>query len=255
VTKTNPAIVTMVSVCAALVASCTRPSVRSAVYDGFGPNYSIMRPALGRPSPADPEYATNDFRYLPGSLTVPYVAKQRDDERHRAAVWRVNRSGDDCAPSPKLYTLKDVTAFPRLPVTIEYIFDTRNSLFPTTSDHVTMAKSDLSLGDNDIRYLRRISISFSNVTAYSASNAMLERARADILRPSRCKSFFYRRKGAVQIDSILAGDVFVEIDSAGGASVNLDRIKGKIYRALSRRFEGRSVFFAVSANPIAPYHP
>lgn len=52
---------------------CAKPNVGEAIYDGFGPNYNLMKPALARPSANAPNYDTNNFRYVPGALTVPVL--------------------------------------------------------------------------------------------------------------------------------------------------------------------------------------
>lgn len=138
-----------------------------------------------------------------------------------------------------------------MPVTVEYVFDKRQSLAPVTRSDVSTALVDLSLHDNDVRFLKRIAISFTNIVEYTASEGTLIKAHTAILDPRDCGSFLWRRRDLMQIDAILAGDVFVEVDAMEGVSVDLDRIKAKIYRAVSRRYQGNSLFFAVGAKPVS----
>jgi hypothetical protein len=231
-----------------LCAGCSKPSIREAVYDGIGPTYSLMKPLVKVPTAADPQYKTNTYRYLPGFITSPALAAERDDYAHKAAVWRIGRGAPDCPPSANLYHLNDMIQVPRLPVSVEYVLDTRRSFLATNQSDVSQAKYDLSLSNNDLRFVSRIAISFTKLTDYSTTAKNLSDARDTMRRSCRENPSRYRK--LVQVDSIVSGDVFVEIDKMEGSSVDLGRLKAKIYRAISKRTVGHSVFFAVSSRPV-----
>jgi len=210
-----------------------------------------MKPALGVPTPDQRIFSENEFRYVPGALTIPKIETARDDFAHRAAVWRVNQAVEDCSPSGKLYRLSDLFALPRLPVYVEYVLDSRNLFVPHIDNSRRAAKVDLRLRDTDLRFVRRIRIEITNVTAYSAGDAMLQSALRDIAAPRRCRFAFVRRAGVVQVDGILAGDVKIEVDFVEGASVKVaDVIRAKVFKSVSRHILGKSVFFAVSSRPV-----
>jgi hypothetical protein len=230
------------------VGCAPKPSLRSAVYDGFGPSFAVMKPAVGLPASA---LAQNDYRYVPGALTIPRIDKPRDDINHRSEVWRINQAAEDCSPSSQLYRLADLQSFPRLPVYIEYILDSENLFVPEINNNRTAAKIDLNLHDNDLRYVKRIRIEITNVMSYSASEARLNDALRDITSPQRCRFAFMRRSGVVQINNILSGDIKVELDVLQGASLRLvDVLKAKVYKSITKHIQGKAVFFAVSGRSV-----
>lgn len=234
---------------AAIVASCApKPSLRSAIYEEFGADYAAMKPAVG--IPGKDALSNNDFRYVPGHLTIPRLGSARDDIKREVAIWRINQAAEDCAPSPTLYNLPNVTALPHLPVYIEYVRDSRNWLVPQVTHDAKAMKIDLKLRNNDIRYVNRIRIALSNVKIYSASKQQMDDALKDIMSSSRCRFAFRGRRDAMQINSIVRGDISIQVDLLEGASATLsDDIKARVFNSIAKHIDGEGLFFAVRGTP------
>lgn len=228
----------------AILSGCSSPNMRSAVYQ-YGDRYALMDPNFGLP---DAPERTNKFFYLPGAITAPYVAADADQVKGESMVWYPTR-GDDCAPRTKIYTFNDISYAPRQPTNIEYIIDSRNLFIPTLRNDRDVAKADLNLKDFEIRWVRRIVIQLNNVRDYQASENQLSLARTDMLK--RCFNGLRRFKGVFQIESVLAGDVNVEIDAVEGASAALtEKIRLRVLKAVTQRKSGNGVFFAVKGRAI-----
>ena len=242
----------VVVLCWLLVCCAPAPDFRSAVYKYNsaleGTQYAQMRPPLGAPTPR--AYANNDYRYIPGAMTIPKIEFPQDEFSQRAAVWLINEASEDCSPSGKLYHLSDLQVSHPSPVIIDYNLDSRNFFIPQISDAKLIVKSDLKLNDNDLRYVKRITIQITNVTEYHATADNLRAAFADIASPKRCRFAFAKRNGVYQVDSILAGDILVDLEVLEGASVSVgNAVKAKILRSISRPIGGHALFFAVSGHP------
>lgn len=252
-TSLRPLLSVLAALSAAIIASCSpKPTLRSAIYEEFGADYAAMKPAVGVPSKL--ALGNNDFRYVPGHLTIPRLGLVRDDVKREVAVWRINQAGEDCAPSPSLYNLSDVSARPHLPVYIEYVRDSKNWLVPQVTHDPKAMKIDLRLRDTDLRYVNRIRIALSNLKVYSASKQQMDDALKDIMSSSRCRFAFRARRDAVQIDSIVQGDISIQVDLLEGASAALgENVKARVFNSIARHIDGQGLFFAVrGARPISP---
>jgi hypothetical protein len=220
---------------------CAEPSLRSAIYKNFGPDYVVLNPSL----PVPPKnFPSNAFRYMPGFITTPRYSALRDDLRQEAGVWLANRAVEECAPTTKAYMFKDVFWFPRLPARVEYVLDSRNLFVPITRNDRQAVKTELRLNDNDLRYVRRVLIHIYAVQDGRVTPAMLESARLDI--SARCRGLFRNVRGVQQIDSTLSGVVIVELDMLAGAGAKIsEKLRAKIERSISIKSQNQNVFFAV----------
>ena len=242
---------------AAVGAGCASyPDVRSATYGTLGPQAVVMRPATGVPAVTSVKYKSNEFPFVPGSVTRPLTASARDDAAGRSAEWGIT-SARRCYPSARVHRLRDTGPVAGSPdIVIDYVFDlslwgaleyvTRGA---PQSDHVR-ARRDFGLSPNDVRFVRRIKIGIRSITYYEATPEQLARARAEIFKDGDCRRLV-SGKGAYQIVRMYSAEVYdIEIEKFSGAAVNFVALKGKILSAFTRRVHGAHVFFALQAEPV-----
>jgi hypothetical protein len=244
--------------CAAVMASAcaSYPDVRSATYATLGPSAVVMRPATHVPSATSVKYKTNEFPFVPGSVTRPLTVVARDDARERSGEWGVT-SARRCYPSARVHQLKNTGPIGGAgDIVVDYVLDlslwgivefvTRGA--PQT-DHARVQR-DFGLSKNDLRFVRRVKIGIRNVQYYEASPDQLLRAQSDIFKDADCRRLL-SGKGAYQIVRMYSAQVYdVDIEVFDGASVNVAVLKGKILSGFTRRVRGANVFFALQAVPL-----
>lgn len=234
------------------------PDVRQAAYGALGPDVIVMRPGARIPEPGTKKYETNDFPFVPGSVTKPIPARidARDDATGRAAQWGIT-SAERCYPSGRIHRLRDTGPVGGTPdIVIDYLFDlslwgivefvTRGE---PRSDH-GRAQRDFGLSRNDLKALRRVKIAIRNVHYYEATASQLLAARDAIYRNSGCRGRA-GGKGAYQIVRIYAAEAYeVDVQVVDGASVDIPLLKAQILSAFTKRVRGTNLFFALEAQPV-----
>jgi hypothetical protein len=247
----------MLAVAAVSMTGCASyPDVRSATYATLGPAAVVMRPATQVPTPTSVKYKSNEFPFVPGSVTRPLTSAARDDERGRSGEWGVT-SARRCYPSARVHRLGDTGPVSGTgDIVVDYVLDlslwgivefvTRGA--PQT-DHARVQR-DFGLSKNDLRFVRRVKIGIRNIQYYEATTDQLARARDDIFKDADCRRLV-SGKGAFQIVRMYAAQVYdVDVEVFDGASVDLAVLKGKILSGFTRRVRGANVFFALEAAPL-----
>lgn len=175
----------------------------------------------------------------------PVEIAKRDNLRALSAEWTLNRY---CRPDPKLYTLAATGPyFGGIDIIINYDFD---PLFPwlvNKEQEKLRARADLQLGQNDIKYVKRIRIRLTGRKLYQGSIGQLTLARDSILRA--CPSY-KKLPNIYQVVMIESADVDVEADILEGVSFNVGPLKARVRKQISKSEHGKNMLFAVAVRPL-----
>jgi hypothetical protein len=104
------------------------------------------------------------------------------------------------------------------------------------------AALELRLRDNDLRFVRAVSIRIRNIDMYEASTTQLRRARASIATSCHLPGL----KNYRQITRIYAGDIDFSVSVVDGASVDARLIAARLERQFKLSQSGKALFFALT---------
>jgi hypothetical protein len=231
--------------------------MRTAVYSSIGPEAVYLTPPRSVPGARSAALARNEFRFVPGSIVWPQYVVPADPFTMQAEQWGSN-SALFCAPDARVLRLSDLGPSKPIPdIVIDYSFafslqDWLVSLMQLRPDRALQLASDpgtlrqqaaldLRLRDNDLRFVRSISIRITNIEVYQADEAQLRRARASIARSCRLPGLGHYR----QVARIYAGDIEFSVAVDDGARVNARIIAARLARQFKLTQSGKAMFFAL----------
>jgi len=227
------------------------------VYGSLGPDVIYMAPPRAVPTKRSAAYAQNAFRFVPGSIIWPQYVVPADPFMMQAEQWGSN-SSLFCAPSGRVLRLSDLGPSRPVPdIVIDYSFsislqDWLVSLMQLRPDRALMLVSDsralrkqaaleLRLRENDLSFVRTVSIRIRNIDMYEASATQLRRARATIARSCQLPGLNNYR----QITRIYAGDIDFSVTVVDGGSVDAKVIAARLERQFKLSQSGKALFFAL----------
>lgn len=182
---------------AALLAGCAQaPTLRSVLKDRY-PGYDQVLPAES----VQPDDLR--FDYIPGTITALLLQEPRT--RSQAAVWA--NDGIYCPPGFALSGLRPVARASTSTV-YEFDFSLRRLL------SARKVKSDLKLEENEIEFLRRVTIDIANPRIYS-----FRRGQPPVAYLSACTDAIAHRPDLFKIRSIAVGDVRVGVEFKDNVSL------------------------------------
>ena len=210
---------------------CARePSLRSAVFHKFQGQASILDPAATPPGPGR-KYNRNEYPYVPGTLVLASVQKQKDVVNGLAEIWRtVFQQKNYC--QQRVIKLSESGVLERAPDYVDdYRLDTTVSWDPETwFNRKTIRATYEDISDNEMGRLRRVTISLSNLRVYSLTSEQWDKAMAD-LKGRHCMERLSAQGSLVAVRKVIVGDVKVETQYAGGVRFKTDVLKFHILRS------------------------
>jgi hypothetical protein len=197
-------------------------------------------PGYGQLLPwAEVQRADTEYPYVPGTVASVEVASSD----RRGDPPTVSFSGDYCPPG---YALARVRPVRLADAALRYEFDV--GLRRQRAQSAARAEAELTLDENDIRFLRRVVVRISRARAYP-----LARARPGALRhASSCLMAIDGKPGLHRVTSIIAGDVTV--DMAFKTNIDLSVRSGLVskvqfalgagyFQAEGARISGKDIVF------------
>jgi len=231
------------SVLFALLVLCgcaQQPSLRSYVYTQLGDSAVAVSPNV------HPPISGNYFPYIPGNLTRPAAITPADPARFEAAAWQTGRF---CPVSAKAFQFSNLQYDGVGPdITYTYEFDPLGPIFSFADFDKDRAIRDLKLGENDLKYVDRISIVIKNVKIFTVRDDLLGPRSSIPIEPGCAK---YRNVYPFQIARMYEADIDVQIQSLHGAAANLALLRAKIMKQYTSREQANGVVIAVLPRPIA----
>jgi hypothetical protein len=241
---------TTLALCAALaLGGCARePSLRSAVFQKFQGQVTILDPAATPPGSASKYYKRNEYPYVPGTLVLASVQKPKDIVNGLAEIWRtVHQQKNYC--QQRVITLSQSGVLERQADYIDdYRLDTTFSWDPEiwfNRKAIRATYEDIS--DNEMGRLRRVTISLSNLRVYSLTPEQWEKAMAD-LKDRHCLARLSAQGSLVAVRKVILGDVKVETQYAGGVRFKTDVLKFHILQSGGDLRANKNAILGVVAN-------
>lgn len=223
-----------------LLCGCAQePSLRSYVYTQLDDNAVVVSPKV------HPPISGNYFPYIPGNLTRPAATTPADPGRFEAAEWNTGRF---CPISAKAFQFSNLRYDGVGPdITYAYEFDPLGSILGFADFERNRAMRDLTLTENDLKYVDRISIVIKNVKIFTVRSDLLG-PRMSIPIETGCAR--YRNIYPFQIARMYEADIDVQIQSLHGVAANLALLRAKIMKQYSSREQGNGVVIAVLPRPV-----
>jgi hypothetical protein len=216
----------------AALGGCARePSLRSAVFQKFQGQATILDPAATPPGAASKYYKSNAYPYVPGTIVLASVQKPKDVVNGLAEIWRtVHQQKNYC--QQRVVKLSESGVLERQ---IDYIDDYRLDTtlswnLETWFNRKAIRATYEDISDNEIGRLRRVTISLSNLRVYSLTPEQWEKAMAD-LRDRHCMARLSGQGSLVAVKKVILGDVRVETQYAGGVGFKTDVLKFHILQS------------------------
>jgi hypothetical protein len=229
---------------AALIALCgcaREPSLRSYAFSQLASGSVVVSPR------AQPPKSGNYFPSIPGNLTIPYKTSPGDPWRLLAAEWQTGRY---CPISPRLYKFSSSQAYTTgQDTSYNYEF---NPLLPF-SGYVDSEKQraikDLSLNENDLKYVNRISIVIKNLKIYSFDGDPFGPSTPPGSIEAGC--YRYRKIYQYQIAKMYVADIDVKIEYLHGFAFKTPFLRAKILRQYMSHESGNGLVIAVQPRLIS----
>jgi hypothetical protein len=239
----------------ALTGCAQSPDLRSVTYEKLGPEVVLTLPRVPVPYATSRAWQQNAFFGLPGTVIRPNrVVAEKDASGQRVAVWRI-LGAEQCEPIPGTVTLANFGPEPLPDIVLDYVLDKGLNLLPTDDTDEQSAKQDFpTLGANDFRRLRRITIHLTGLRAYKADAATLDQLLGALKLRDSCLRNTFGRGNAHQIVAAYAAKLDLSVEKYDGVSLDLGFLKARVEQGFRYRFEGpkgRSMFFAVVTRPVS----
>jgi hypothetical protein len=213
--------------------------LRSYVYTQLDDNAVVVSPKVHPPT------AGNYFPYIPGNLTRPAATTPADPGRFEAAEWNTGRF---CPISAKAFQFSNLQYDGVGPdITYTYEFDPLGSILGFADFERNRAMRDLTLTENDLKYVDRISIVIKNVKIFTVRSDLLGPRLSIPVEPGCAR---YRNIYPFQIARMYEADIDVQIQSLHGVAANLALLRAKIMKQYSSREQGNGVVIAVLPRPV-----
>lgn len=222
-------------VCALLIGCATPPTVSSVLKRHYR-GYDQIAPASGL------DLTHPQYKLIPGALIV--LNLEQPATSSRANVWSTDNSY--CPPG---YSIANLRMVRRPPAAVDYRFDfsTRRLL------GLRRAKEQLNLEENEVQFLRRVTIRVSNARTFKRKGT----AQLD----DDCLTWILHRAGTHRLESILVGDLHVDVLFKDNVSLlNRFHIVGKLRGAIGIEVlkaeqytsSDQDLVFGILARPFRP---
>jgi hypothetical protein len=226
------------------ILGCARePSLRSIAYREFGPGAIVVTPQLSPPSRRSPEYASNDFRYVPGTFASPKIVNfGRDDLSRRAEVWTIPQ-GKYC--EQRLFRLHQTVIAHRPDIVDDYKLDATFPLdIAALLERASVRQTYSNLSDGEFGKLKRVTITLKRVRWYSLTDDDLTRSFNQI-KNTKCFADIMKQQRVVQVAKVIFADLNVKRESARGIRLALGPIEGHAVESSTFIRNGKYLMIAI----------
>jgi DNA-binding Lrp family transcriptional regulator len=234
---------------AAALGGCARePSLRSAFFQKFNGQATILDPAATPPGPNSKYYKRNEYAYVPGTFVLASVQKQKDVVAGLAEIWRTVQQQKNYCQQRVVKLLESGVVEREVDYIDDYRLDATVSWDPETwfnKKAIRATYEDIS--ENEIGRLRRVTISLTNLRVYSLTPEQWEKAIAD-LKGRRCMVRLSGQGSLVAVKKVILGDINVETQYAGGVRFKTDVLKFHILQSGGDLRANKNAILGVIAN-------
>ena len=239
-----------------MLGGCTAPDFRSAVFQKFGTDATVIAGPEALPREGTKRYRQNSFRYAPGSLFRFEGADDASVFDGKAGL--IDNIVGECFQ--RAITVNRMTLDRPADYELRYTFDASVAPLSSKSSSIEAFRKDFEIEQipqNAFVYLKEVVISLRDIHVYQASPSQIDEALQDIASRYRRHHGFCGSVGAqANISSVVEKIYVANVSITGrwdrGLRIGLQNYwNATIQRSFRYSYLGNRMIFAVKASPLS----